>query len=101
MAIKQPELVDINFLAQYLEKCTMLRQGSYKTNLEQEMIDMIKTKLSDPTVINEINPKSSVDLIKSSVFFQKTIPEMRQIALNMFERDNVHHPQTVLNIYNI
>lgn len=101
MAIKQPDLVDINFLAQYLAKFSQLKAPAFRSRLEDEMVDMLKDKISDPQTLKSMTDFSATEYIRAADNLKRLDPAFGNIALELFSRDRANAPKTLSTIYGI
>lgn len=69
MAVRQPELVDINFLARYLSLCTRFRSQNFKVTLNDDLKQVISKKLIDSDSQKNLKGSASTDLIKVAHYY--------------------------------
>lgn len=77
MAVKNPDLVDIQFLIQYLSKFTELTNQDYQVpaKLRKEIFDLFETKVQNKDVEQSINREAQVsDLLNIARVFANSLP---------------------------
>ena len=87
MAVKNPDLVDISFLIQYLSKFTELTNSDYQvpSKLRKEIFDLFETKIQTKDVEQSINREAQVsDLLTIARVFSSSMPHTTQFAVEKF-----------------
>ena len=77
MAVKNPDLVDISFLIQYLSKFTELTNSDYQvpSKLRKEIFDLFEAKIQTKDVEQSINREAQVsDLLTIARVFSSSLP---------------------------
>jgi hypothetical protein len=69
MALQQPNLVDINFLVQFVEKITHFYDFHYQTSKEirAQIFKLLEEKMSNPEILNtffsDINMSKMMNIV--------------------------------------
>lgn len=98
MAIRQPELVEMSFLATYLHRISQIRNGAFQVRVSNELKSMIGEKLLETGAIEKLSPRSAKEILESSLIFKQT-GNFSHLASELFAKDQIQAPESVQKVY--
>ena len=98
MAVRQPDLVEIGFLATYLHRISQIKNTAFQVRLSDELRSMVGQKLLEPSTVERMSPKTAREVVESFPLFKQT-GNFAHLASALFAKDQIQSPESVQKVY--